>query len=54
MNLKQINEIRASAGLQPLQGDPQKLAKARRQARNAAERAAANRDLKAKRQGRGK
>ena len=50
MNLQQINAIRASAGLQPLTVDSAKQQAAKkRQAANRAARAAANRELKSKR-----
>ena len=54
MNLTRANEIRASLGLSPLTGDPQKQAKAKRAAANKAARAQESRDLKAKRGSRSK
>ena len=49
MNLQQINEIRATAGLKPLAINPDKQAKHKRQAANKAARAQASRDMKNKR-----
>lgn len=46
MNLKQINEIRAAAGLQPLVANAAKVAKAKRNERNRRERGAQSRALK--------
>lgn len=46
MNLTKINEIRATAGLAPLTGNPGKQAQHKRQAANKAARAQASRDLK--------
>ena len=49
MNLKQINDVRANAGLPALEGDPRKDAKRKAQDANRAARAQARRDLKSKR-----
>ena len=50
MNLKQINNIRAVAGLKPLSVDTEKQQAAKkRQAANRARRASENRELKSKR-----
>lgn len=49
MNLRQINEFRASQGLKPLESDPRKQAKGATLERNRRARAQANRDLKARR-----
>lgn len=55
MNAAQINAFRASQGLAPLVVDvTAKQAQAKRQAANAAARAAASRDLKSKRGSRSK
>jgi hypothetical protein len=53
MNLKQANEFRAQLGLQPLVAVDSREQR-NRQERNRAAKAQANRDLKARRQGRGK
>lgn len=54
MNLQQINEFRLAHNLKPLQAAPNKHAMKRRQAANQAERAAANREIRAKRNKGGK
>ena len=54
MNLKQINEIRASAGLPAIQAVKTSADARKRNERNRRERAAESRALKSKRQGRGK
>lgn len=52
MNLREINEFRASQGLKPLESDPRKQAKGQTLERNRRARAQANRDMKAKRHSR--
>lgn len=49
MNLKQINEFRASQGLSPVTGDPRKQERATALERNRRAKAQANRDMKAAR-----
>ena len=54
MNLKQANEIRAQLGLQPLTAPEGARDQRNRQERNRTAKAQANRDMKARRQGRSK
>ena len=49
MNIAQVNEIRASIGLAPLNANPHNAEKRKQNQRNRAARAAENRDLKAHR-----
>lgn len=54
MNFDQINEFRVSHGLPALAKPAQDMAQKRRQYANKAARAQANRDMKSKRNGKGK